>query len=117
MNTPKKVVISVIVGFVWFSVVSWFPDPDARDFVRTFFGCVLCWFLYRRANWARWTIGVLSLLAVLASIPLLLSGNVSIARAILVLVVVIFYGYAAFVLLSGKYVAPYFTPSGRDDHA
>ena len=68
--------------------------------------CVLCWFLYKRSNWARVVTGLLSLLGVLVGVAFLAKPTVSIDDNVILVIMVIFYAFAAYVLLRRKFVGP-----------
>jgi hypothetical protein len=102
INNPK-VLLALIVGFLLFSLLSWLPAPDAVDVIRFAISCVLCWFLYQQANWARVVMGVLSLLGALVGALFLVKAPAQIELLAVLAAMVIFYGFAAYVLLSQRF--------------
>lgn len=107
--SPKHIVISVIAVVLVFSVLSWLPSPDAKDIGRFFVNCVLCWFLFKGKNWARWILVVL--LAVGGSMVALAiaAGQTSIEKAIVLYVMSFSYLVSAGLLALSKSVARYFS--------
>ena len=106
MINNRKVLVTLITGFLLFGLLSWFPGPDAGDIVRFAISCVLCWFLYQRANWARVVMGVLSVLGVLVGAVFIVKAPVKYELLAVLTIVVAFYGFAAYVLLSQRFTVP-----------
>lgn len=86
--------------------------PRAVRFVLT---CVLSFFLFRGASWARWFAGISSALGAILSVVGwfgLASANVPMFSilGIWMVVMAIFYGWVAFMLLVDKDVSQHFNP-------
>ncbi|WP_417704395.1 hypothetical protein [Pseudomonas sp.] len=112
MNNQKIVVLTIIFGFVSLSIYSWFPTPETKDLIRLTINCILCWFLYRGANWSRWVMAVPSLLASVTTATMLLKIPAQTAEQITTMigltVMFIFYSTAAFVLINQKFIKTHF---------
>ena len=108
MDKEKTIVLSIIFGFVLFSVLSWFPNPELKDFIRTGIGTALCACLYAGKSWARWTLGFLSGLAFLGGVISLIAIKSSILGNTLLAIMCLFYGCAAFVLLNPNLLKSHF---------
>ncbi|TVZ37657.1 hypothetical protein P886_1999 [Alteromonadaceae bacterium 2753L.S.0a.02] len=111
MTKDKIVVIGLILGFVAFSVYSWFPAPELKDFVRTLLGVGLCLCLYLGYTWSRWVIGVLSLLGAVFGWIVLAAGLASEqlnSEVLVFLIVCSFYSFAAFCLLNPRLLKSHF---------
>ncbi len=108
MSRDKKIIIGIIFGFIWFSIMSWFPSPEAKDIVRTIFGVVLCIFLYKGYNWSRWVMGVLSALAAIVAALSILAATGSFQTVVIFGLMLCFYCYAAVYLLNPKALRSHF---------
>lgn len=108
MTKDKRVVIGIIFGFIWFSVYSWFPNPEIKDIVRTALGVILCVFLYLGYSWSRWVMGILSALAVVVGVVTLASSSGNMANMSVLVMMLCFYCYAAFYLLNPKLLSSHF---------
>src|SRR5688572_18535412 len=104
--------------------MSWFPGPDVKDVGRFLLNCTLCWFLWKGANWARWIVAVLAVLACVLGAVALLRTSVRMEAMVPVAAMTLFYGFSAYVLLSLHWVRPHFSaeapnkplqPIARDD--
>jgi hypothetical protein len=82
MNRPsaKNIVVSIIAADLMFTLIliliRWFLLSEAKDMdmARFFVHCVLCWFLFKGKNWARWVFVVLSALDGIMEIFLIIVG-------------------------------------------
>lgn len=108
MTRDKKVVIGIAFSFILFSVISWFPNPEIKDLVRTSLAIVLSIFLYLGYSWSRWVMGILSALAVLTGWASLASVSGNTGQLIIVGSMLAFYGYAAFYLLNPNLLKSHF---------
>lgn len=110
MNKDKLIILGIIFGVIWFSVYSWFPNPEIKELVRTAIAIALCICLYLGYTWSRWLLGVLSLIAVLFGIVFVATKSSSLGvDGISVLAIMLcFYGYAAFYLLNPKLLKSHF---------
>lgn len=108
MTKDKKVIIAIIFGFICFSVLSWFPNPEVKDIVRTAIGVILSVFLYLGYSWSRWVMGALSALAAIIGIVALLSLSGDIRQIIVLAIMSCFYCYAAFYLLNPNLLKSHF---------
>ena len=104
-------VLTIIAGILLLSVVSWYSDPEMKDIVRFAITCVLCWFLYKGKNWARWVFGILFGLAGLFSLyaffALPLESNVKTVIGAMS----VFYTVSPIILFTPKIIGPYFDAS------
>jgi hypothetical protein len=108
VSNAQKVILVLIGGLLAISSISWFVGPDAKDFVRFLLECVLCWYLWKGANWARWVVSVLAAVACVMLAVSALRAPVQGAAAAVVIAIALFNGFAAYVLLSRKWVAAHF---------
>ena len=108
MSNAQKLVIAIIAGFLVLSLASWLPGPETKDVVRFLLIVLLCWFLWRGAGWARWVLGVLAAIALIVAGISILRTPFQIETIVILAAMLLFYGFAAFVLLSGKWVRPHF---------
>ncbi|WP_157520262.1 hypothetical protein [Microbulbifer agarilyticus] len=110
MTKDKLIILGIIFGFVWFSVSSWFPTPEAKDVVRSAIGISLCVCLYLGYAWSRWVLGVLSLIAVVFGVIIVAANSANLGgNSVAVLALMLcFYGYAAFYLLNPKLLQSHF---------
>lgn len=108
MTRDMKTVLSVIFGVLWFSIYSWFSNLEAKDVVRTLIGASLCVFLYLGFNWSRWVLGALSVLGFIAGALAVFRFISNISMLFPVLLMSLFYAYAAFVLLNPKLLKEHF---------
>lgn len=113
MSNEKKVVLLLIGGFLAASLMSWFPGPEIKDVIRFLLNCVLCWFVWKGANWARWVVGVLALLACVVGAVAIWRIPVGIEALVPLVAMVLFYGFAAYVLLSLRWIRPHFLAPQR----
>jgi hypothetical protein len=105
MTDAKKLILVLIAGFLSLSLLSWLPSPDAKDIVRFLLNTVLCWFLWKGVNWIRWVLGALAAVACLVAIVSVLRTPMQVEAIVVLAAMLLFYGFAAFALLSGKWVA------------
>ena len=108
MSDERKLVLLLIGGFLAISLMSWFPGPDIKDVGRFLLNCALCWFLWKGANWARWIMGVLAVLACVLGVVALLRTSMQMGVLISLVAMTFFYGFAAYVLLSLQWVRLHF---------
>jgi len=108
MSTARKIILALIAGFLVLSLLSWLPWPDAKDVVRSFLNALLCWFLWRGAGWARWLMGVLAVIGFIVAGISAVRMSLQIEEAVIVTAMALFYGFAAYVLLSGMWVRSHF---------
>lgn len=108
MSDDKKAILFLIGGLLAISLVTSLIEPDAKDFVRVAIECVLCWYLWKGANWARWIVGVLAAGACVMLTVFIARTSLQVEAAIVLAVLALFYGLAGYVLLSRKWVATHF---------
>lgn len=108
MKKDRKVIICIIFGFIWFSVLSWFPNPEIKDIVRTAIGMILSVFLYLGYSWSRWVMAALSALAAIIGVVSLLSLSGNMEQKIVLAIMSCFYCYAAFYLLNPNLLRSHF---------
>ncbi len=108
MSKDMKTVLSVIFGILWFSVYSWFPNPEVKDLIRTSMSALLCVFLFLGFGWSRWVLGVLSALGLLAGCLAVFRFISSASMSFPLVIMSLFYAYAAFVLLNPKMLKGHF---------
>jgi hypothetical protein len=108
MSNARRLIIALIVGFLVLSLASWLPTPEAKDVVRFLLNALLCWFLWRGARWARWVLGVLAAVAFIVAGISVLRMPFQIEATVILTAMGLFYGFAAFVLLSGKWIRSHF---------
>lgn len=108
MTRDKKLVIGIAFSFILFSIISWFPNPETKDLVRTSLAIVLSVCLYLGYSWPRWVMGTLSVLAVLTCFISLtaISGNAG--QLTILILMLAFYAYAAFYLLNPNLLKSHF---------
>jgi len=108
MSREQKLVVGLIAGFLVVQLLSMVLAQDTKV-LRFLITCVVCFYLYRGANWARLVAGGLSAIVSLLSFVSLFSlpNNPLGMRAILVAMCV-FYGFAAFVLLGRNSLQAHF---------
>ena len=83
--------------------------------IRFIFTCLLSFFLFRGASWSRWFVGISSALGVIVSLITwfgLSSTHISMFSilGIWMVVMAVFYGWVAFMLLIDKDVSQHFNP-------
>ncbi|MCE9942542.1 hypothetical protein [Aeromonas rivipollensis] len=110
MTNEKKVVLNIITGFIALSIFSWLPTPEAKDLIRFAINCILCWFLYKGANWSRWVMAVLASLASVVTAVALIKLPGQITTTLGLVVIFFFYSSAAVILLSQKFIKNHFAP-------
>ena len=110
MTNEKKVVLIIITGFIALSIFSWLPTPETKDLIRLAINCILCWFLYKGANWSRWVMAVLASLASVVTAVALMKLPGQITTMLGLVVVFFFYSFAAVILLSQKFIKNHFAP-------
>lgn len=113
----------VAIGTVVFSLVSIVlllaltgGDKIAPRAIRFVITCVFAFFLWRGAGWARWLVGILSLLGVITSIFGFLGlSAVGIPMfsllGVWMLVMAVFYTWVSYMLLLDKDVRSHFNPT------
>lgn len=107
-NLGRNAVLIVIAIILFVAALSILLQPDAPSVVRFFLTCILCWFLYKGRNWARWVFAILVVLAVVLvmfaviTIPMPPIGYVILGALISV------YGGTLVALFHPKLGAPYF---------
>ena len=113
MGTPvaKHIVVSIIAAILVLSVLSWFPSPEPKDIGRFFVNCVLCWFLFKGKNWARWVLIVSLALGGTMGAIAIASGQFGIEKFIVLYVMSFAYLASAGLLAFSKTVTSYFAPS------
>lgn len=112
-SSGKKIVLSIIIAILVLSVLSWFPSPESKDIGRLCINGVLCWFLFKGKNWARWIFVVLLLLAGVIGIFGIISIQNGIEKSIALLVMTTIYLASAGLLVFSKSVASYFSASSK----
>ncbi len=112
-SSGKKSVISIIVAILVLSALSWFPSPDSKDIGRFFLNGVLCWFLFKGKNWARWIFVVLLVAAGVVGIFGIISGQNKIDKSIVLLAMSTTYLASAGLLVFSKSIASYFSASSK----
>ena len=108
MTRDKKTVLSIIFGIVWFSVYSWFPNPEIKDLIRTSIGAILCLFLYMGINWSRWVLGALSALGLVAGLLSIVRFTSNPSMLLPLGLMSLFYAYSAYTLLNPKLLNEHF---------
>ncbi len=110
MTKDKLIVLGIIFGFIWFSVYSWFPSPEIKDFVRTAIGIILCVCLYLGYAWSRWVLGILFLMGFVVGVIAVAAKSASsgVDGVEVLALMLCFYGYAAFYLLNSKLLKSHF---------
>ena len=108
MTRDKKVVIGIAFSFILFSVISWFPNPETKDLVRTSLAIILSICLYLGYSWSRWVMGILSALAVLTCLVSLSAVSGNTGQLTIISLMLVFYGYAAFYLLNPQLLKSHF---------
>ena len=112
MSSQKTVILIIIIGFISLSIYSWLPEPETKDLTRLAINCTLCWFLYKGANWSRWVMAVLSVLASVITAVALLKLPVQTVEQVTAMIgfsiMFFFYSAAAFVLISQKFIKDHF---------
>ena len=59
----------VVIGVLDLSVYLFLiPEKAHIPLIRLFITCVLAWFFYRGANWARWVVAIFSLLGFIGGV-------------------------------------------------
>lgn len=113
MSAPvaKHIVVSIIAAILVLSVLSWFPSPEPKDIGRFFVNCVLCWFLFKGKNWARWVLIVSLALGGTMGAIAIASGQFGIEKFIVLYVMSFAYLASAGLLAFSKTVTSYFAPS------
>jgi hypothetical protein len=105
----KKILVSIIVSILAFSILSWFPNPDSKDIVRFAVNCIFCWYLYKGKNWARWILVFLLGLAGSYGVLMSLNGNISLEKGVLLYAMSFTYIVSAILLIFSKVVSRYFS--------
>ena len=108
MTRDKQVVTGIAFSFLLFSVISWFPNPETKDLVRTSLATVLSACLYFGYSWSRWVMGILSALAVLICLLSLSSVSGNAGQLTIIILMLTFYAYAAFYLLNPSLLKSHF---------
>ena len=110
----------VAIGTVIFSLVSIVMllaltggDKIVPRGIRFLFTCILAFFLWSGAGWARWLVGILSLLGVITSIIGFLGlsaagGSMFSILGIWMVVMAVFYAWVSYMLLLDKDVRSHF---------
>ncbi|MDR1994011.1 hypothetical protein [Azonexus sp.] len=113
MNTPsaKSIIVSIVTIVLGFSVLSWFPTPEAKDIGRFVVNCVLCWFLFKGKNWARWVLAVFLTLGGTMGIFFVVAAPQYIEKNIFIYAISFFYLASAALLVFSRTVASYFSGS------
>ena len=111
----KKIVLSIVVVTLVFSVLSWFPSPEPRDIGRLCIHCTLCWFLFKAKNWARWIMVVLLALGGSICAFALTSGQSGPEKSIALFVMSVTYLASAGLLAFSKSVEVYFSAPIQND--
>jgi hypothetical protein len=109
MSNDRKIIVALIAGTLVLAILSWFPKPDTQDFIRFLLTAVLCWFLYRGDNWARVIMATLSALASVIAAVFLIGLSAGLDTIALLVIMFAFYGFAAFILFTRRYVEHYFS--------
>jgi hypothetical protein len=111
MNAPsaKSIVVSIIAVILVLSVFSWFPTPEPKDIGRLFVSCVLCWFLFKGKNWARWALIVLLAIGGTMLVSAIATGQAGIEKTIILYVMSFAYLASASLLAFSRIVAGYFS--------
>lgn len=104
----EKWVYAVIALSLFMGVVSWFPDPQTKDIIRLGLNVLLCYYLYKAKNWARWIMGVLFVAGGIASLMFVLSVEGHAVNKLLFLAMGLIYLLAGYVLFSSKLTGEYF---------
>ena len=108
MNTEKRVIGGLISVFLFFSTFGVFPEPDIKGLIRFSLSCLLCWFLYHGANWARIVMGSLSALAAIVVAAYLVKLHGQGQSVFLPAFLFAFYITATYILFSKKFVGKHF---------
>lgn len=108
-SSGRTLVIIVISVILVISIFSWFPSPELKDITRFLITCLMCWFIYQKKNWARFTMAILLLIAGLMGLIALITGIEPGSGTFLVLsFVVAAYFVSACILFFSKEVKKYF---------
>jgi hypothetical protein len=102
----RQMLVAVIAGVLGFSVTSIVLFNIAvgshelpTQIIRFSLTCVLCFFLYRGHQWARWVVAVLLIVAALGVLPTLKLLGVNVTLHPLIVLMIAFYLSAAGLLL------------------
>lgn len=116
LTTGRKIVVGVIIATIALSLISIITSvlvdgqPLPAHLVRFLLTILLCLFLYRGANWARWIVVILLLLAgpsaVLAGLTLLPHPG----SAALLIIIGLVYTTSAILLMFVPAVRAHFRP-------
>ena len=98
-------VVAIIAILLGLSILSWFPSPETKDYVRTALSVIFCWFLFDGRAWAKWLIGILSGLAGLAAFVALFWFPLPEEALMVFLILGMTYICISFVLLSPVFIA------------
>lgn len=121
--TGQQKTAMVAIGTVIFSLVSIVlllaltgGDKVVPRGIRFVITCIFAFFLWRGAGWARWLVGILSLLGVITSIIGFFSlsaagASMSSILGVWMVVMAAFYAWVAYVLLLDKDVGSHFNPT------
>lgn len=107
--SAKKIILSIIAATLVLSVLSWFPTPEPKDIGRLCINGILCWFLFKGKNWARWIFVVLLALGGVIGVFGITAGPSGIEKSIVLLVMSVTYLASAGLLVFSKSIASYFS--------
>ena len=115
-SSAKKIVLSIIAAILVLSVLSWFPSPEPKDIVRLCINGVLCWFLFKGKNWARWVFVVLLALGGAIAALAISSGHNGAGKSVVLLVMSVTYLASAGLLTFSKSVTSYFSATTQNNY-
>ena len=113
MTKELYILSAFSIGVILFSIFSWFPDPEVKDYVRTSLNVILCSFILKGHNWARWVMGVLLGLGGVTSLIVLAKLNVELsdqgyASIFIIVSMACLYISFAIVLVTQKFIPNHF---------
>ena len=111
--SPKSIVVSIIATILVVSVLTWFPSPEPKDIGRLLVNFLLCWFLFKGKNWARWTLIVLLALGGTMIAFVLATGQPGIEKAVVLYVISFTYLVSAGLLAFSRGIASHFSASAN----
>ncbi len=122
--TGRRLVLAVIVASLMISIlvivvfnISRGPERLPQQIVRFLGTIALCVFLYRGANWARWVVSILSILAGFGALLLGLDALSSSGMGFLLIAMGLVYVVSAGILLFVPTVRAYFSVEKTDADA
>jgi hypothetical protein len=109
MRRDKITITVLISGLISLSFYSWYPEVEIKDVVRSSLVVALCVFLFLGHSWARWVVGVLSAMGAVLSLLLLGSIQATFNQLAPLILVGLFYVFAAYVLLNPNKLKSHFS--------